>query len=154
MTDESFWEVGASGRRYSREYAIEHLLARYASPYEDKWETTDFFCQELASALYLLTYTLVQGDRVTAAQPSGEGRIPDGKLFFIKALLRRPVNLEAPERRRNLTAAPRCTSPMTTSTTRAISGSTSRARIVDGVRRERLDRAWGIQKKIPRRERA
>jgi hypothetical protein len=65
MTDESFWEVGASGRRYSREYAIDTLLARYASPHEDQWETRDFFCQELAPELYLLTYTLAQGDRVT-----------------------------------------------------------------------------------------
>ncbi len=65
MTDESFWEVGASGRRYSREYAIDTLLARHASPHEDQWETRDFFCQELAPSLYLLTYTLAQGDRVT-----------------------------------------------------------------------------------------
>jgi hypothetical protein len=65
MTDESFWEVGASGRRYSREFAIRTLLARQTSPQDDVWETHDFFCQTLAPSLYLLTYTLMQGERIT-----------------------------------------------------------------------------------------
>ena len=64
-TDEGFWEVGASGRRYSRSYVIEILLDRYSKPYEDEWTTQDFYCQELAANLYLLTYTLNQGSRVT-----------------------------------------------------------------------------------------
>jgi hypothetical protein len=60
MTEASFWEVGASGRCYSREEVIATLLDRYSAPYEDIWETSDFCCQELAHDLYLLTYTLVQ----------------------------------------------------------------------------------------------
>ena len=60
MTAESFWEVGASGRRYSREYVIDTLVKRYAAPHEDVWETSDFHCDELAPNLYLLTYTLIQ----------------------------------------------------------------------------------------------
>lgn len=65
MTDGSFWEVGASGRIYSRAYVLDILEKRYASPAEDKWETKDFFCQEIAPDTYLLTYTLLQGPRTT-----------------------------------------------------------------------------------------
>ena len=62
---EDFWEIGASGRRYSRDYVLEVLDERRRHPIEDRWETTDFRCQELATGLYLLTYTLRQGARVT-----------------------------------------------------------------------------------------
>jgi len=65
MTEPTFWEVGASGRRYSREYVLGELEKRYASPHEDVWETGDFQCQEIAADNYLLTYTLIQGERVT-----------------------------------------------------------------------------------------
>ncbi|WP_150568637.1 DUF4440 domain-containing protein [Pandoraea morbifera] len=65
MTDASFWEVGASGRLYSRQYVLDTLEERYASPVEDNWETKDFFCQEIAPDTYLLTYTLLQGAKTT-----------------------------------------------------------------------------------------
>jgi hypothetical protein len=65
MTDEGFWEVGASGRRYSRDFVIETLIDRYSRTYVEDWEASDFYCQQLASELYLLTYTLAQGERIT-----------------------------------------------------------------------------------------
>jgi hypothetical protein len=65
MVDANFWEVGASGRRYTRKYALEVLEKRTGTPGEELWETTDFRCQELAVDLYLLTYTLRQGERIT-----------------------------------------------------------------------------------------
>ena len=65
MVENDFWEVGASGRRYARKYILEELEKRARTPEEDLWETTDFRCQELAADLYLLTYTLRQGERVT-----------------------------------------------------------------------------------------
>jgi hypothetical protein len=65
MVDGDFWEVGASGRRYTRKYALEVLEKRTGTPDEELWETTDFRCQELAVDLYLLTYTLRQGERIT-----------------------------------------------------------------------------------------
>jgi hypothetical protein len=60
MTADDFWEVGASGRRYHRALVLDELEKRYAGPHSDVWETLDFRCQELASGVYLLTYTLVQ----------------------------------------------------------------------------------------------
>jgi hypothetical protein len=67
MTTADFWEVGASGRRYSRKYVLDALEERHQSPVDEIWETTDFRCQELALDVYLLTYTLRQqgGARVT-----------------------------------------------------------------------------------------
>jgi hypothetical protein len=65
MMDPAFWEVGASGKRYSREYVLDELEKRYTSPYEDQWETRDFHCIEIAVDNYLLTYTLAQGARIS-----------------------------------------------------------------------------------------
>jgi hypothetical protein len=65
MTEETFWEVGASGRRYSREYVLDELERRRANPSEDVWQTRDLHCQEIGADNYLLTYTLIQGERVT-----------------------------------------------------------------------------------------
>jgi hypothetical protein len=73
MTDVEFWEVGASGRRYSRECVLAEVVKRYEdSQYrgihslpENTWQTKDFYCREIARDSYLLTYTLVQEDRVT-----------------------------------------------------------------------------------------
>ena len=60
MTIDDFWEVGASGRRYSRAYVLDELEKRHAVPHVDIWETMDFHCRRLADDVYLLTYTLLQ----------------------------------------------------------------------------------------------
>jgi hypothetical protein len=60
MTDVNFWEVGASGRPYSREFVVATAVERHSKPHEDVWETGDFHCLQLSSDTYLLTYTLVQ----------------------------------------------------------------------------------------------
>jgi hypothetical protein len=73
MTDATFWEVGASGRRYSRECVLTEVVKRYEdpkyrgihSPPENTWQTKDFQCRKIALDNYLLTYTLVQEQRVT-----------------------------------------------------------------------------------------
>ncbi|MEM7594234.1 MAG: DUF4440 domain-containing protein [Cyanobacteria bacterium P01_A01_bin.83] len=73
MTDEEFWEVGASGRRYNREYVLAEVVKRYEnpqycgihSPPENNWNTKDFYCREIAPNNYLLTYTLIQQERIT-----------------------------------------------------------------------------------------
>ena len=65
MTDANFWEVGASGRRYSREYVLDILETRAPNLAEASWITRDFQCREVAADNYLITYTLLQGSRVT-----------------------------------------------------------------------------------------
>jgi len=69
MTAPYFWEVGASGQTYSREYVIDTVVNRYLDPAyidKDKWQTKDFQCYEIAPNNYLLTYILLQDEtRVT-----------------------------------------------------------------------------------------
>jgi hypothetical protein len=65
MTEETFWETGASGRRYSRAYGLDVLEQRMHEAMVDVWETSEFHCMEIASDNYLLTYTLLQGERLT-----------------------------------------------------------------------------------------
>ena len=66
MTAGDFWEIGASGQRYSREHVFEVREARRHHPVDESdWESGDLHCRELAPDLYLLTYTLRQGARLT-----------------------------------------------------------------------------------------
>lgn len=83
MAAEDFWEVGASGRCYSRQYVLDELEKRHSSPREDIWETKDFRCRKLAADVYLLTYTLLQ-DRVRVTRRSTIWqRTPDGwKIIY------------------------------------------------------------------------
>jgi hypothetical protein len=60
-----FWEVGASGQRYSREHVLDVLEARQRQPLQQAWQTTDGHVQALAPDLYLHTYTLIQPTRVS-----------------------------------------------------------------------------------------
>ncbi|MFB7719309.1 DUF4440 domain-containing protein [Nocardia sp. NPDC056100] len=69
-TAPDFWETGASGQRYSREFVWatleqRRLATEQGRPEEDPWETSDFQLREIASDTYLLTYTLRQDDRLT-----------------------------------------------------------------------------------------
>lgn len=61
-----FWEIGASGRRYSREYVRSVFERRLASSQDESgWETSEFQVRAMGASVYLLTYTLAQGERVT-----------------------------------------------------------------------------------------
>ena len=61
MTTLDYWEVGASGRRYSRNYVLDMLEERFQQDQSgDIWETGDFYCKRLGADVYLLTYTLLQ----------------------------------------------------------------------------------------------
>ena len=65
MTAPEFWEVGASGRRFSRQFVLSTLEKKYENSTEDVWQVGDFHCLEIAADNYLVTYTLIQGARVT-----------------------------------------------------------------------------------------
>jgi hypothetical protein len=82
MMADDFWETGASGRRYSREFVLEELERRHAAPQEEIWETSDFVCRHLAGDVFLLTYTLVQNQRKTRRATIWQ-RTPDGwKILY------------------------------------------------------------------------
>ncbi|CAM3757685.1 DUF4440 domain-containing protein [Tsukamurella ocularis] len=61
-----FWEVGASGRRYSRAHVRAVMEQRLTSPPDESdWETSEFQVRATGASVYLLTYTLTQGERIT-----------------------------------------------------------------------------------------
>jgi hypothetical protein len=65
MITHDFWEVGASGNRYSRDHVLSVLATRQPDPTESTWRTEDHYCRRLSSDTYLFTYTLHQGERIT-----------------------------------------------------------------------------------------
>jgi hypothetical protein len=78
MTVDDFWETGASGRRYAREFVFDVLAQRMARPEPDVWKTSEFHCRKLAEGVYLLTYTLLQDQarltrRATIWQRAADG---------------------------------------------------------------------------------
>ncbi|TAZ70713.1 DUF4440 domain-containing protein (plasmid) [Rhizobium ruizarguesonis] len=65
MTADDFWEIGASGKAYDREFVIENLLEFYKKPEPEGWSCSDFSIRQLAEGLYQLNYILQQPDRRT-----------------------------------------------------------------------------------------
>ena len=83
MTVNDFWEVGASGRRYSRAYVLDELEKRHAVPHADVWKATGFHCRRLADDIYLLTYTLLQnGERQTRRSTIWQRTSEDWKIVY------------------------------------------------------------------------
>jgi len=63
---QDYWEIGASGRRYSREFILELLLKNPpVNATSAGWQTSDHAVRQLGPDVYLLTYTLRQGERLT-----------------------------------------------------------------------------------------
>ena len=97
MTTEDFGDVGASGRAYSLEYVLDTLEERYQRTDADGWETSDFYCRRIGLDVYLLTYTLRQGERVTRRSTlSGSTQPGSGRCCITKALSFQPPNRAHP----------------------------------------------------------
>jgi hypothetical protein len=65
-TAPDFWEVGASGRRYSREFILRTLGSHPLCDADSAgWQCSDFALRKLGPDTFLLTYTLLQVDRLT-----------------------------------------------------------------------------------------
>jgi hypothetical protein len=63
---EDYWEVGASGRRYSRAFILDWLERMPPVDAEEAgWRCRDWRLLELGPQTFLVTYTLHQGERVT-----------------------------------------------------------------------------------------
>jgi hypothetical protein len=65
MVTPEFWEIGASGRRYSKSFVLDTLESRHSKPVTESYAITDFACQELSPNLYLATYQLDQAGRLS-----------------------------------------------------------------------------------------
>jgi hypothetical protein len=82
MTAPEFWEVGASGRRYSRQFVIDSCVWRFQNQEPAEWEIHDPACSEIAAGNYLFTYTLVQGARVTRRSTIWRRAPEDWQIVF------------------------------------------------------------------------
>lgn len=62
LTAPDFFEIGASGRIYTRDHVLDTLETRYTDPsyIDDPWETSDFALRQLSPETCLLTYILIQ----------------------------------------------------------------------------------------------
>lgn len=87
-----YWEVGASGRRYSREF----ILCTLSDPVDAAsvgWPSHDHgFCR-LSPDTYLLTYTLRQGPRLTRRATIWQNTSEAGASSTIKARSSRPTRM-------------------------------------------------------------
>jgi hypothetical protein len=83
MMHADFWEIGASGHRYSREYVLAELEKRHQHAQKNVWETSEFHCRLLAPDFYLVTYTLIQdGIRKTRRLTIWQHAEADWKIVF------------------------------------------------------------------------
>jgi hypothetical protein len=61
-----YWEVGASGRRYGRDFILKSLEQSPPVDAESAgWQCSDYGLRRLGADTYLFTYTLRQGERIT-----------------------------------------------------------------------------------------
>jgi hypothetical protein len=65
MVAPEFWEIGASGTKYSKEFVLHTLEERHSRPVTETYVVADFACQELSQNLYLAIYQLNQEGRLS-----------------------------------------------------------------------------------------
>ncbi len=92
-----FWEVGASGRRYSRKYVLDLLEERYSVAHADIWEAKNFHCRRLGSDTFLLTYTLIQDhQRVTRRSTIWQSTADGWKIVFHQGTIVEDIPTSSP----------------------------------------------------------
>lgn len=65
MTAEDYWEVGASGRVYERDFVVRSLVERGKVEGDEDWVVSDVKVRQLADDTYAITYRLDQAGRLT-----------------------------------------------------------------------------------------
>lgn len=88
MTDNDFWEIGASGQRYDRDFVLDTLEQRHAQAFTEHYETHDFHCQQIAPDHYLINYLLIQEQTRKSRRTSIWRRTETGwKILFHQGTL-------------------------------------------------------------------
>lgn len=65
MVTADFWETGASGATYDREFVLDTLEQRHREAVVERLTVSEFRCQRLAAKHYLVTYLLDQEGRLS-----------------------------------------------------------------------------------------
>lgn len=78
-----YWEVGASGRRYSRDFILQQFNAAQP-PLADSlgWQTWDHAVRLLGPDTYLMTYVLRQGKRLTRRATIWQSNQDDWRILY------------------------------------------------------------------------
>jgi hypothetical protein len=86
--DSHYWEVGASGRRYSRDFILRTLKQKPpVDAVTANWQICDFGLRRLGPDTYLLTYTLHQAERVTRRATVWQGTAKDWRILYHQGTL-------------------------------------------------------------------
>jgi len=89
-TAPEYWEVGASGRRYSREFILawaKDSPTHFVDAKEAGWQTGDFGLRRLGPNIYLLTYTLDQAGRRTRRSTIWQSSKTGWRILFHQGTL-------------------------------------------------------------------
>lgn len=98
MMADDFWEVGASGAKYSRELVLDVLERRTASTTSERLLVTEFACRCLAPDTYLVTYRLEQEGGRLSRRASLWQRAEDGwKILYHQGTLISDRTVARPE---------------------------------------------------------
>ncbi|SFA86511.1 DUF4440 domain-containing protein [Azotobacter beijerinckii] len=65
LLNSDFWEIGASGNIYDREFVLNTLDERRKNPRKETWRTFDFNLRRIEENHFLLTYSLQQPTRLS-----------------------------------------------------------------------------------------
>ncbi len=88
MMAEDFWEVGASGKRYSRALVLATLAKRLPLSDTEHWVVTDFVCRHISGDTYLVTYRLEQdGGRLSRRSTLWQRAEGDWKALYHQGTL-------------------------------------------------------------------
>jgi hypothetical protein len=87
MMADDYWEFGASGQSYSRDFILRALETRPEDATEAGWQTSNFHCRRLDTDTYLLTYTLLQGLRKTRRATIWRNTDAGWKILFHQGTL-------------------------------------------------------------------
>ena len=87
MMDDEFFEVGASGKKYSREFVLDALELRDHSAAEHL-VVTDFACRQISNDTWLVTYELEQAEARISRRSTLWRRTPQGwKVLYHQGTL-------------------------------------------------------------------
>jgi hypothetical protein len=88
MISDDYWEIGASGHRYDRQFVLDTLEERHSKSVTEVWHTSDFECLPLGNDTYLLAYILLQdGTRQSRRSTIWQRRGSSWKALFHQGTL-------------------------------------------------------------------
>ncbi len=68
QTATDFWEIGASGKKYDRNFVIDTVVERFEKGAEadtSQWNMTEIDCRDLGNNTFAFTYLLDQNGRLS-----------------------------------------------------------------------------------------